>query len=205
MAIQNYTDLKGTFADWLDFDDLNNIDDTLVALAESRISREVRVRDMIKRSVTSTNAGSRYVQLPNGFLEMKRLVLYTNPIRNLKQVTTDQIYGKFARQGVPSCFALHEELELNTAPDSEYELEMIYYAKITPLSDANPTNTILQNHPDLYLYAGLASSESYIGNDERMVVWEQLYNKIRDDINQNHRVGQYKAGPLQAYTDIYTP
>ena len=42
-------------------------------------------------------------------------------------------------------------------PDGVYDLELIYYAQPTALSQDNQTNAILTNYPDIYLFACMSS------------------------------------------------
>ena len=47
---------------------------------------------------------------------------------------------------------------------------------VTALSSSNTTNFVLTNHPDLYLYASLSEAAPYLGQDERLTVWKNLYS-----------------------------
>ena len=54
------------------------------------------------------------------------------------------------------------EVELFPTPDATYNLEMYYYGKIPALTAANPTNAILTNFPDVYLYGSLMHSAPFL-------------------------------------------
>lgn len=207
MAIANFNDLKASIEDWLDRDDLSAVVEDFIKMGEARFNREVRTRDMIVRSQVTTGTSSRYCALPNDFLEMKRLSLNTSPVVTLEQVSPHLLCERFVTgtSGKPKFYAVHEEIEFDRTPDSAYTLEMVYYARVSALTSSNTSNTILDRHPDLYLYASLASAEAYVANDPRVEVWERLYAKVRDDVNKNHRLGQATSGSLGAYNMMFTP
>ena len=73
MAITNYTELKSSLADWLNRSDLTSRIPEFISLAEAAFNRNLRTRDMLSRSTTSTNA--QYVALPSDFLEMLNVEL----------------------------------------------------------------------------------------------------------------------------------
>jgi len=207
MAIANFNDLKASIEDWLDRDDLLGVVEDFITIAEARINREIRTRDLIVRSQVTLSTSTRYLCLPNDFLEMKRFSLNTNPVCALEQVSAHLLAARFLRSGSgkPSCYAIHEEIEFDVTPDNEYTAEMVYYKRVDALSNANPTNIILERHPDLYLYSSLAAAESYVANDERIELWETLYVKVREDANKNHRLGQYTSGSVAANPQMQTP
>jgi hypothetical protein len=75
------------------------------------------------------------------------------------------------------------EYEVYPAPDDSYTAEVVYYAKITPLSDSNTSNWLLTLSPDIYLYGALMQSAPYLKDDERLVVWASVYQKMVEDMN----------------------
>jgi hypothetical protein len=71
MAFTNYTDLKASVADYLARTDLTTQIPDFITLAENRLRRDLRLRQMIKVVTTATAAGDSTVALPNDFLEMR--------------------------------------------------------------------------------------------------------------------------------------
>jgi len=103
MALSTYTNIKDAVADWLDRSDLTSRIPDFIALAETRINRDLRIRPMEVRSTMTTTADKRYFNLPGGYLQMRNIQLNTNPIRALEYITPerlDRLYGS-SSTGVP--------------------------------------------------------------------------------------------------------
>ena len=71
----DYTTLQATIADYLARSDLTTQIPEFIRLAEDRLLRDLRIRQMIKVATASTTAGDATVSLPSDFLAMKDLHL----------------------------------------------------------------------------------------------------------------------------------
>jgi hypothetical protein len=205
MSLDTYEALKIEIADWLDRDDLTGRIDSFIDLAEAKHAREVRVRAMLKRATASMSTATRFMALPTGYRAMKVMRLLTTPYTALLQVNHAELtrYHQTA-EGKPEYFAIHEEIEFNRTPDDSYTLEMVYYCPLTALSDANASNWILVNAPDLYLYGALSAAEPFLDNDERLATWKGLYNEAVSSINLED-LRSRTSGPQIAVTRGDTP
>lgn len=67
-------------------------------------------------------------------------------------------------------------------PDAAYPFEMVYYSKPLLLDDANQTNWITENWPQLLLYATLREVAPFMKDDQRMATWEQMYSNLLSSI-----------------------
>ena len=92
---------------------------------------------------------------------------------------------------------LASEFVLAPEPDTNYTLEILYYAKPTVLSDANASNVFLANYPDALLYATLAEAEPYLMNDARIQVWSSMYDRAVNNISVSDEDSEFSAVPLQ--------
>lgn len=185
MAITTYGELKTAVANWMARADLTNRIPEFIALCEARFHRTLRVSGMEKRAETILAISTEYVALPTDFMEVRNFQLQTNPVVNLKAMSPDNIDQIYAGQtGKPQFYAIvGDELQLAPAPDGEYELEMAYWAKLTPLSDIDTSNWMLTNAPDVYLFGALCEAIPFVQNDQRTLVWEAKYKNAVDDIN----------------------
>ena len=140
---------------------------------------------------------------------MQVLRLLTEPISTLSHVTPDQLTT--ARSGQlsntylqPRFYTIHEEIEFDTVPDKAYQVEMIYYAALVPLSATAPSNALLLKNPDVYLYGALVAAEPFMMNDQRIQVWAELYKSAHEMIAiRNRRAKQ--GSPLRARVYGGTP
>jgi hypothetical protein len=85
--------------------------------------------------------------------------------------------------GVPEAYTLRAGyILMGPVPSSSYTMEIDYYAKVAALSDAAPTNTMLTNNPDIYLYGSLMEAEPFIMNDGRVALWQAAFARAIQDI-----------------------
>lgn len=68
MAISTYSELQTTIANYLARSDLNAIIPDFIKLAENRLSRDLRIRQMLSVATAQTTAGDSTIGLPTDFL-----------------------------------------------------------------------------------------------------------------------------------------
>lgn len=197
MAITNYTELKASIADWLNRQDLTAQIPDFIALAEARINRTLRVREMLVRRRTVTP--NQFIALPVDYLETFQLQLPPDstgqPNEPLRYIGPDEISVLSAKNitGKTRYYTIIDgAFELLPAPSSGgVELTITYYAKIPVLSSTLPTNWLLTKAPDVYLYASLLTAAPYLNNDERVPVWAELasssFNELMTDSERASR------------------
>ena len=199
MAFTSYSDLQTTIASYLARSDLTSIIPTFIQLAENRLRRELRLRAMLKVATTTTTANDSTVELPNDFLEMRDLHFNTSPITVLKYDAPNVFYRNTWSNisGKPTNYTLlAQDFQLAPIPDSNYTLQMLYYAAPEYLSSTNPSNVFLANCPDLLLYGALAEAEPYLMNDARLETWAALYQRGKDALTISDDQGEYAGSPL---------
>ena len=75
MALTNYNGLKAAVASWLGRTDLTDQIPDIITLAELRLSRQLRIRQMLVTATASTTGGDNTVGLPSEVLEMRDLYI----------------------------------------------------------------------------------------------------------------------------------
>ena len=199
MALTNYSDLKTEIANYLGRDDLTSQIPTFIQLAEKRLERDLRIRQMLKVVEATTTPGDSTVGMPEDFLSMKDIHIESDPIRTLKFQSTSNFYRN-ARpndRGVPVDYTLlGSEFKLAPTPDSAYTLRMVYYYQPDILSDSNTSNLFLANCPDLLLYGALAEAEPYLMNDERIQTWASLYDRGLASLRESDDDIEYPSSPM---------
>ena len=161
MAFTSYTDLKSTVADYLARSDLTTQIPDFITLAENRLRRDLRIRQMLKYVTTNTVAGDGTVALPSDFLAMRDLHIETNPVSVIEYQSPSNFFrnARTTDSGLPTMYTvLATEFKFAPVPDSAYTLHMLYYAAPTYLSSTNSSNAFLANCPDLLLYAALGEA-----------------------------------------------
>jgi hypothetical protein len=199
MALDTYSGLKTTIADYLNRDDLTSIIPSFITLAEAKFNRKLRVRQMVKRATATID--TQYFAFPSDFLQAKELQLNTSPITYLQYVTQNQgDYGSeyvFLSAGKPAYYTIiGSQIEVIPTPDTGYTGELTYYGKITALSDSNTSNWLLAYAPDLYLYGALLEATPYLKDDERLSVWSTLYTNSIGDIEVADQRASVASTPI---------
>lgn len=186
MALNSYANLKTAIADFLNRDDLTAVIPDFITLAEAQIYRDIRHYEMENRATAQLD--SQYLARPTDWLETIRIHLTTSGTRNLQLLSGASMADK--RQGIENAtgepkFYRHAEraFEVFPTPDGTYNVEILYYQKIPALSDANTSNWLLSEAPDVYLYGSLLHSSPYLAEDGRVGVWAQLYSAAVSKVN----------------------
>ena len=199
MAFTSYTELKSTVADYLARSDLTTQIPDFITLAENRLRRDLRIRQMLKYVTTNTVAGDGTVALPSDFLAMRDLHIETNPGSVIEYQPPSNFFrnARTPESGIPTMYTvLATEFKFAPVPDGVYTLHMLYYGAPAYLSSTNSSNAFLANCPDLLLYAALGEAEPYLMNDERLQTWASLYQRGIDSISSSDESGEFASSPL---------
>lgn len=186
MSLTNYADLQSSIAIWLNRNDLAVSIPDFITLAEAQMSTDLKTRAMEAKVTLSTTAGVNSVALPTDMLEMCRVQVVGTYNQPLSYRSPDEISIDYAANGSgqPVVFTvIGGNIELAPIPDAVYSLELTYQQRIPALTNASPTNWLMTNWPNAYLYASLLAATPFIMNDARIPVWAQLYSQTIDSIN----------------------
>jgi hypothetical protein len=198
MPFNSYAELQTAVLNWL-----ARPGDPLVApsvpdmitLFEREARRRLKTGDAEVRAYMTVSTAA--VALPQDCRELR---LVTSGGNVLDYVTPMELSGG---SGLPRQYTLHgRELRLGPGPSGNVQVEILYQIGVPPLSDAQPTNWLLQEHPDAYLYGTLANAEAFIGHDERIQLWLAAREAAFASIEQADRKARW-AGPLTIRPDIY--
>ena len=203
MAITSYTDLKVAVANYLGRTDLTSMIPTFIDFAESRLSRELRTRQMLRNVTSPMTAGNAKLALPSDFLAIRDIFIQGNPRAALGYLSPSAFSreGRADQSGKPVSYTIYgSEFVFGPAPDSAYTLELLYYSRPNRLDDATSTNAFLANYPDALLYASLLEAEPYLMNDGRINTWGTMYDRAIRTINVSDDDSEYSAVPLTIKT-----
>jgi hypothetical protein len=183
MALSTYAELQTSIADFLNREDLTATIPVFIALCEADMNRRLRHWRMEVRATTPLD--TQYSALPERWLEVIRLKIDTDALRLIDQATLlDYSQARDGTTGQPCYYAItNGTLEVFPIPDQAYTGEMVYYEKITALSDSNVSNWVLEHNPDAYLYGALVHSAPYLQDDARAAVWASMYQNAVDAAN----------------------
>ncbi len=199
-TITNYSTLKSTIADYLNRADLTSQIETFIQFAEADLNTRLRCREQIVRAEATSSA--EYVQLPADWLEAINLHIVGGQ-QPLRYVTLDEadIINKEQIYTAPHFYSLmNGAIEIIPEPSDDIDIEMIYYAKITSLSDVNTTNWLLTKAPDVYLYGALTHAAPFLMDDQRIAVFAQIYLARVQALQDESQKSLHSGSPLIART-----
>lgn len=190
----NYTELQAQVAAYLHRTDLTAQIPTFIGLAESFLFREINVKEL-QTTATITTTGE-YATLPADFAALSKI-----------EVTVDGVTYPLDYQSQP-------ETSTGTVRPSKYAFEkgqirifgagtgttgtLYYMPKVEALSGTNPTNWILDNAPDLYLYASAMEGAKYIRDVEQAAALAGYVSGAMDTVKKfSERKGQPLTSSLQ--------
>lgn len=206
MALETYDDLVSTVADWLNRADLTAVIPTFVQLAEAGFNRDERFRASPLMARAQAAVHAQFISLPSDFIEMVNLRLLVDSVPTAGAPTLDYLplaefderRARYRAAGQPVFYSIAgTQLEFLPAPSDLYTVEMLYHAKVPALGEANETNYILANHPDLYLYGALMQAAPYLKDDDRIATWATLYSAGADALKIASDRAQLGAAPLK--------
>lgn len=206
MAIQTYADLTARMADWLNRGDLVGVIPDFIALFEAQYNDDPRGRIQKSVVIATAEIENELTPVPRDYIQMQNLRVpgsQCNP-EGLQLLTSQQIgqyRARYSVAGEPLYYAIiGTQLRVLPVPDKQYTLEMEYFGKLPPLSSTNPTNWLLADHPNLYLYGSLMQAEPYLKNDERIPVWRALYDSGMEALNTTDDRALFSGATLKMRT-----
>lgn len=196
MALDSYVNLKASVRNWSHRNDMpDSLIDDFIDLAETAMWQLLEIRDMSVRATASTNA-TRFLALPANFIKMRRLsILSGNDVIDVKYATPESMIVT-ATSGRPRFFTVTTQLEFDRIPDAVYITEMTYFNELTPLSDANTTNAVLNRFPQVYLFGALHYLFSFGNFDSEAQMYLVKFSEAIKLANKQDRKGRY--GPAMA-------
>ena len=205
MALNTYTTLKASIANWLNRSDLTaEIQDDFIKLTEADLNSKLRVRSMIAQVNITVNAET--ADLPTDFLQIRDFYTLSGQTKTPLVYTTpaqmDTTTGT-STTGKPTTFTiLGDTIRFSPKPDATYTAVMNYFKRFSALSSSVTTNFILTNHPAIYLYGALFHAANFLGgiNPQQVQTWQLMYSTAMERLELNDREDEYNGSPLQVRT-----
>jgi hypothetical protein len=183
----NYTTLQSTIADWLHRTDLTAQIPSFIELAEEKINRALRVRQM-ETVLAATTITDNLITPAADIVDVKLLWPSGYPNSEIKPqslsvvLTGDMMNTAtlYAWQGL--------DLRFNGSGD----VEGVLYRRVPSIA-ADDTTWVGDNYPSLYLYGALVQAALFTKDDPAS--WQALFDQTVNEINGND---QRRFGSLVA-------
>jgi hypothetical protein len=164
----------------------------LINLAERRIARELKVEGLISVISSTMQAGLAVYPKPDRWRTTVSFNFGTgtqgNEYNQLFARTYEYVRSYWpdrTQTGVPLFYAEYDYNNWIVAPtpDAAYPFEVLVYQLLPLLDDTNQTNWLTEYAPQVLLYATLLEATPFLKNDERIQVWQQMYDRAAQALN----------------------
>lgn len=189
LAFDSYGDLVDAINDWMDRSDLKGSAQGMIALAESRMRRELAPHfSEVSASVT---AASGIALLPSDYGTLNRVMYNGQTVPQHSPAGGTLVSTTYSQ---PQGYTI-EANTLRLWPAGKFTVTLLYQPVLPQLSEATPSNTLLDNHPDLYFFGAMMFANGYLANDERAATFAALWSGAIESA-KSYFVRQKFGGPL---------
>lgn len=153
----------------------------LIVLAENRLASEVRGLGFLRVLRGNMQAGNPVIDKPETWRETASFrVFNTTKSRNVYKRKYEFCRAYSDDTGMKATPKYYADYDFNKffvvpSPDRNYDFELVFYERPTPLSKQNETNWTTVNAPQLLLYATLLEAQVYLKKDDRIATFKDLY------------------------------
>lgn len=202
MAITTFTELsdivrtyakRGTSLDLLIPD--------FVRLAEQEMynndteALEVKYQEQTATASLSTTVDR--LATPDGFESARESKLVITDKPGEIWYRTPERMTRNGEAGQPSYFTvIGPNFEFDRIADTAYTIEVSYYARIAALTSAAPTNTILTNYPDIYMFGTLAQAMLFTEDARNEQFYRGKFNAAIMGANRSSKKGRFGPAPV---------
>lgn len=164
----------------------------LINLAERRIARELKVEGFINVVSGTLSAGQSVYPKPDRWRDTVSMNIGTGATLNNRKIIFSRVY-EYLRSYWPDALETAEPIFysdydyshwlLAPTPDQDYPFEILYYELPPLLDESVQTNWITEYAPQLLLYGTLVEATPFLKNDERIPVWQNMYDRAAAMLN----------------------
>ena len=164
----------------------------LINLAERRCARELKIQGFINVVTDTMIVGQSVYAKPDRWRETVSINFGTGAGLNVRKPLLTRDY-EYLRAYWPDDSLRDEPIYYGDynytnwlivpSPDLAYPFEVLYYELPVLLDDANQSNWLTEYAPELLLYASLLETTPFLKNDDRIPVWQQMYDRAASTLN----------------------
>lgn len=170
---------------------------SLINLAERAIATALKIQGFLTPVTSELIAGTSVYQKPNGWRQTvsmnygagtdqnSRVLLFPRSYEYCRSYWPDSSVTDANLVLVPKFYADYDfnHWLIVPTPAINYPWEINYYQQPPLLDSGNQTNWLTDYAPNLLLYRALMEATPFLKNDERIPVWEKLYQEQMSGID----------------------
>lgn len=182
MALSTYSDLVSAVGDWLERADLDARIPDFIRLCESKLNRALGIRSLESDVAMTGVPGSRYIALPAGFRNpINFWIKYQTGQRRPLRFTEPGLVEVDTTASEPRSWCVDgSNIAFERPCDQAYDFVMRSVGGLA-LSEASPTNLVLDLYPDLYLYGCQVEAGIYLRDNELITVCKSMFEQALNE------------------------
>lgn len=164
----------------------------LINLAERRIARELKIQGFVNVVTGTLQTGVSVYAKPDRWRDTVSINIGTGVNNNTRKVLFTRAY-EYLLNYWPDRTATdrplfyadydYEHWLYAPTPDADYPFEILYYELPPLLDDVVQSNWLTEYAPQLLLYGTLLEATPFLKNDERIPVWQSMYDRSAAMLN----------------------
>ena len=157
----------------------------LVTLAERRIARELKIEGFIRAITTPLSIGVSTYLKPDRLRDTISMTVDGTPIQTRSYEYLRNYWPNEAQTASPQFYADYDYANwlIAPTPNAASTLEILYYEQPALLGPNLQSNWLTDYAPELVLYASLLEATPFLKNDERVQLWQSLYDRCAQAFN----------------------
>jgi hypothetical protein len=164
----------------------------LINLAERRIARELKVEGLINVLTGTMSPGLAVYPKPDRWRSTVSFNFGTgdqsSEYNQLFPRSYEYVRSYWPNRSETDVPLFYAEYDYNNwiiapTPDQAYPFEVLVYQLLPLLDETNQTNWLTEYAPQVLLYAALLEATPFLKNDERIPVWQQMYDRSAQALN----------------------
>ena len=157
----------------------------LITMGERRIARELKIEGFIRAVTTPLSVGVNVYMKPDRWRDTVSMTVDGTPIFVRSYEYIKNYWPSPAQTGTPAYYADYDYQHwlIAPTPDTAQTLEILFYEQVRFLGDEFQTNWLTEYAPDVLLYATLLEATPFLKNDERVQVWQAIYDRAAQALN----------------------
>ena len=184
-SVMTYDSLVDDIATYLERNDTATLDKIpqFIMFAEQVIASEIKFLGNLTVADGTMTANNPVLDKParwrktvsfNVTVAGERIPVFLRKYEYIREYWPDD-----TQTGVPAFYGDYDYTHWLVAPTpaSAYDFQVLYYERNQPLDSSNQTNWFTQYAPQALLYGSLLQAMPFLKNDERIPVWQSMYDK----------------------------